>query len=48
VVYLTEADAYLCDRVKELTQGQQHPVTTKPATIRSFPLGKPPTGRSDL
>jgi hypothetical protein len=41
VVYLTEADAYLCDRVKELTQGQQHPVTTKPATIRSFPLGKP-------
>jgi uncharacterized caspase-like protein len=41
LVYLNEVDAYLSDRVKTLTQGQQHPVTTKPATIRSFPLGKP-------
>lgn len=39
-VYLTEADAYLADRIKALTQGQQHPVTIKPATIRSFPLSK--------
>ncbi len=42
LVYITEIDAYLSDRVKTLTQGQQHPVTTKPTTIRSFPLSKPP------
>ena len=41
LVYLTEIDTYLSDRVKTLTQGQQHPVTTKPATIRSFPLSQP-------
>ena len=41
LVYITEIDAYLADRVKTLTAGQQHPVTTKPATIRSFPLSKP-------
>jgi WD40 repeat protein len=40
-VYLTEVDAYLADRIKVLTQGKQHPVTAKPATIRSFPLSKP-------
>jgi WD40 repeat protein len=39
-VYLTEVDAYLADRIKLLTEGQQHPVTIKPATIRSFPLSK--------
>jgi hypothetical protein len=39
-VYLTEVDAYLADRIKALTQGQQHPVTVKPATVRSFPLSK--------
>ncbi|MCD6507412.1 caspase family protein [Candidatus Poribacteria bacterium] len=37
-VYLTELDAYLTDRVKELTKGTQHPTTQKPTTIRSFPL----------
>lgn len=41
LVYLTEIDTYLADRVKQLTGGQQHPVTTKPATIRSFPLSTP-------
>jgi hypothetical protein len=41
LVYLTEIDAYLCDRVKTLTQGKQHPVTAKPVTIRSFPLARP-------
>jgi WD40 repeat protein len=40
-IYLTEVDAYLSDRIKELTGGKQHPVTTKPATIRSFPLSQP-------
>lgn len=41
VVYLNELDAYITDRVKELTKGQQHPVTAKPTSIRSFPLAKP-------
>jgi uncharacterized caspase-like protein len=41
LVYLTEIDAYLSDRVKTLTQGRQHPVTSKPTTIRSFPISKP-------
>ncbi len=41
VVYLNELDAYVTDRVKELTRGQQHPVTGKPGSIRSFPLAKP-------
>jgi len=29
---------YLAERVKELTQGQQKPVTAKPAAIGDFPL----------
>ena len=41
VVYLTDLDAYITDRVKELTKGQQHPVTAKPTSVRSFPLAKP-------
>jgi hypothetical protein len=41
VVYLNELDAYVTDRVKELTKGQQHPVTAKPTSIRSFPLARP-------
>jgi uncharacterized caspase-like protein len=40
-VYLNELDAYVTDRVKALTKGQQHPVTAKPASIRSFPLSRP-------
>jgi WD40 repeat protein len=40
-VYLHELDSYVTDRVKELTVGQQHPVTAKPASIRSFPLSRP-------
>ena len=40
LVYVTEIDTYLSDRVKQLTNGRQHPVTSKPTTIRSFPLGK--------
>jgi hypothetical protein len=40
-VYLHKLDAYVTDRVKELAKGQQHPVTAKPASIRSFPLSKP-------
>jgi WD40 repeat protein len=41
VVYLTGLDAYVTDRVKELTKGRQHPVTAKPTSVRSFPLAKP-------
>jgi WD40 repeat protein len=41
VVYLNELDAYVTERVKALTRGQQHPVTAKPTSIRSFPLAKP-------
>ncbi len=31
-------DLYLSERVKELTQGQQTPTTTKPQTIQDFPI----------
>ena len=37
-IYLNELDAYVTERVKELTRGRQHPYTAKPGTIRSFPL----------
>src|SRR5207302_570344 len=40
-VYLYHLDGYVTDRVKQLTGGRQHPVTAKPASIRSFPLAKP-------
>lgn len=40
-VYLHQLDSYVTDRVKQLSQGRQHPVTAKPSTIRSFPLAKP-------
>ena len=31
-------DLYISERVKELTNGQQTPTTSKPDTIRDFPL----------
>ncbi len=31
-------DAFLTDRVKQLTDGQQHPVMTRPKTVPDFPL----------
>ncbi len=40
-VFLHHLDSYVTDRVKELTRGQQHPVTSRPSSIRSFPLAKP-------
>jgi hypothetical protein len=40
-VYLHHLDAYVTDRVKALSKGRQHPVTSKPSTIRSFPLARP-------
>jgi WD40 repeat protein len=37
-ISLSELDAYVADRVKQLTDGLQHPVMTKPATITNFPI----------
>ena len=39
---VTELDDHLSNRVKELTAGQQHPVTAKPPTIRNIPLARVP------
>ena len=40
-VYLHHLDGYVTDRVKGLTAGRQHPVSSKPSSLRSFPLSKP-------
>src|SRR5262249_34310373 len=40
-VYRHPRASYVTDRVNKLTRGRQHPVTSKPASIRSFPLSKP-------
>jgi uncharacterized caspase-like protein len=40
-VYLHRLEAYVTDRVKELTRGKQHPVTAKPTSVRPFPLTRP-------
>ncbi len=37
-VYFHELDVYVSDRVKELSNGRQHPATARPTTIRPFPL----------
>ncbi|MFN3605361.1 MAG: hypothetical protein ACK4UJ_11695 [Leptonema sp. (in: bacteria)] len=31
-------DAYIAEKVKELTKGKQTPVTTKPNTVPDFPV----------
>jgi WD40 repeat protein len=38
VIYLRELDYYISERVKELTEGNQHPTTLKPSTISRFPI----------
>jgi uncharacterized caspase-like protein len=40
-VYFKQLDAYVTDRVKELTDGKQHPVTSVPRGFRDFPVSKP-------
>ncbi len=40
VIYLHEVDAYALLRVRQLSGGQQNPVTGRPPTIRSFPLAR--------
>lgn len=39
-VYFNELDTFVSERVKDLTNGRQHPVTSKSATIRPFPLSR--------
>jgi hypothetical protein len=38
LVHLNEVDVYARFRVRQLSRGQQNPVTGKPPTVRSFPL----------
>ncbi len=40
-VYLTSLDAYVTKRVRELSKGQQNPVTGKPTSVRDFPMSRP-------
>ncbi|MGB7348047.1 MAG: caspase family protein [Pirellulaceae bacterium] len=37
-ISITELDLSISERVKELTEGRQHPTTQKPSTIRNFNL----------
>jgi WD40 repeat protein len=41
LVYLHHLDAYVTDRVKKLSGGEQEPTRSIPSTIRSFPLARP-------
>jgi WD40 repeat protein len=38
IISLQELDYYVSERVKELTNGVQHPTTLKPSTISRFPI----------
>lgn len=40
-VYLHHLEGHVAERVKELTGGRQHPVVSRPTTVRSFPLAQP-------
>jgi len=37
-ITINELDLYLSETVKKLTGGRQTPVTTKPSTIRDYPI----------
>ena len=41
VIHIHELDAYAAQRVKQLSGGDQNPVTGRPPGVRSFPLGRP-------
>jgi hypothetical protein len=45
LVHLNELDVYARVRVRQLSQGLQHPTTGRPPTIRSFPLAGLAAGR---
>jgi hypothetical protein len=40
MITVNKLDMYLCERVKELTQGQQTPTTAKPKTVPDFPVAR--------
>lgn len=40
-VYFKQLDTYVTDRVKQLSKGRQHPVTSVPRVFRDFPVSKP-------
>jgi hypothetical protein len=40
VIHLHELDVYAALRVRELSRGQQNPLTGRPPTVRSFPLAR--------
>jgi WD40 repeat protein len=40
IIHIHEVDAYAFFRVRQLSGGQQNPVTGRPPNIRSFPLAK--------
>jgi WD40 repeat protein len=40
-VYLHHLEHYVIDRVEELSNDEQHPVSGKPTSVRSFALAKP-------
>jgi hypothetical protein len=40
-VYFKDLDAYVTERVKELSEGKQHPLTSPTTTISNVPLTKP-------
>jgi hypothetical protein len=37
-ITLSELDAYVLNRVKELTEGQQHAVMSRPSTVSDYPI----------
>jgi WD40 repeat protein len=38
IINIREIDYFVADRVKELTNGKQHPTTQKPSVVAEFPL----------
>lgn len=38
VITISELEYWLGERVKQLTDGRQHPTTAKPSTIQDFPI----------
>lgn len=38
IIYITELHTYVSERVKELTNGKQHPTTQRPTRISRFPI----------
>jgi WD40 repeat protein len=41
IIYIHELDSYAAQRVRELSDGEQNPVTGRPSGVHSFPLARP-------